>query len=86
MGKFTRADVEHELNRFFYDTAQVANPVTLSAMAKLMPITQIVYGTDFPYRTAADDTRGITAFFSGEDLKRIDRDNALRILPRLRTA
>ena len=84
--KFTRADVEHELNRFFYDTAQVANPVTLSAMAKLMPITQIVYGTDFPYRTAADDTRGVTAFFSGDDLKKVDRENALRILPRLRTA
>jgi predicted TIM-barrel fold metal-dependent hydrolase len=84
--KFTRADVERELHRFFYDTAQVANPVTLSAMAKLMPITQIVYGTDFPYRAAADHTRGITAFFGSEDLKKIDRENALRILPRLRTA
>ncbi len=85
-GKFTRADVEHELNRFFYDTAQVANPVTLSAMVKLMPITQIVYGTDFPYRSAADDTRGIAAYFGPDDLKKIDRENALRILPRLRAA
>ena len=33
-GKVTRATVEGELNRFYYDTAQVANPVTLSAMAQ----------------------------------------------------
>ena len=84
--KFSRADVEGELNRFFYDTAQVANPVTLAAMIKLMPISQIVYGTDFPYRTAADHTKGVTEVFSGDDLKKIDRENALRILPRLRSA
>jgi len=84
-GKFTRASVEGELTRFFYDTAQVANPITLAAMVKLMPISQIVYGTDFPYRTAADHTKGVSAVFSGDDLKKVDRDNALRLLPRLRS-
>lgn len=83
-GKITRADVAGELNRFFYDTAQVANDVTLAAMARLMPISQIVYGTDFPYRTAADHTRGVTAFFKGDDLKAVERENALRLLPRLK--
>jgi predicted TIM-barrel fold metal-dependent hydrolase len=83
-GKFTREQVDSELRRFFYDTAQVANPVTLSALVQLVPISQIVYGTDFPYRTAADDTKGVTAFFKGDDLAKVDRDNALRLLPRLR--
>jgi predicted TIM-barrel fold metal-dependent hydrolase len=85
-GKVTRATVEGELNRFYYDTAQVANPVTLSAMAQLMPISQIVYGTDFPYRTAAEHTKGVTEFFKGDDLRAIDRENALRLMPRLKTA
>ena len=85
-GKFTREQVNRQLTRFFYDTAQVANPITLSAMAKMMPISQIVYGTDFPYRTAADHTKGVTEFFGGEDLKKIERENALRLLPRLRSA
>ena len=58
-----------ELKRFYYDTAQVANNVTLAAMAQLMPISQIVYGTDFPYRTAADDTKGVTEFFKGDELE-----------------
>jgi hypothetical protein len=60
--------------------------VTLGALAKLVPVSQIVYGTDFPYRTAADHTRGVTATFSGDDLKKVDRENALRILPRLKGA
>jgi hypothetical protein len=84
-GKVTRATVDGELKRFYYDTAQVANNVTLAAMAQLMPISQIVYGTDFPYRTAADDTKGVTEFFKGDDLKAVDRENVIRLMPRLKT-
>ena len=56
------------------------------ALAKLVPVSQIVYGTDFPYRTAADHSRGVSAIFKGDELKAVDRDNALRLLPRLKTA
>ena len=84
--KFTREQVQAELNRFFYDTAQISGVVTLKALAELIPVSQIVYGTDYPYRTGADHTRGVTAVFSGQQLAQVDRDNALRILPRLRAA
>jgi predicted TIM-barrel fold metal-dependent hydrolase len=84
-GKITREIMSGELNRFFYDTAQVSGSVTMEALSKLVPVSQIVYGTDFPYRTASDHTRGVTAFFKGDDLKKVDRENALRILPHLRT-
>jgi 6-methylsalicylate decarboxylase len=84
--KYTRDQVNAEITRFYYDTAQVANAITLAALIKLVPISQIVYGTDFPYRTAADHTKGVTLVFSGDDLKAVDRENALRILPRLKTA
>ena len=84
-GKFTREQVQDELNRFYYDTAQVTMAGTLAALAKLVPVSQIVYGTDFPYRTAADHSKGVAALFSGDDLKKVDRENALRLLPRLRT-
>ena len=36
MGKVTREMVDHELNRFYYDTAQVSNEVTIQALAKLV--------------------------------------------------
>jgi len=85
-GKITHEIMEAELKRFFYDTAQISGAVTLEALARLVPVSQIVYGTDFPYRTAADHTRGVTAFFKGDDLRKVDRDNALRLIPRLRGA
>ena len=84
--KFTRADVDGELMRFYYDTAQISNTMTLDALAKLVPISQIVYGTDFPYRTAVDHSKGVADHFKGDDLKKVDRENALRLLPRLKSA
>jgi len=84
--KFNRAIVEGELRRFHYDTAQVANPITMAALVKLVPVSQILYGTDFPYRTAAEHTKGLEAIFTGDDLKAIDRGNALRLLPRLQAS
>jgi len=85
-GKFTREGVDGELRRFYYDTAQVSNAVTIGALAKLVPISQIVFGTDYPYRTAAEHVKGLAANFNADELKAIDRDNAVRILPRLRSA
>jgi predicted TIM-barrel fold metal-dependent hydrolase len=85
-GQFTRDRVQAELNRFYYDTAQVSLMGTLAALAKLVPVSQIVYGTDFPYRTAADHTRGVASVFSGDDLNKVNRENALRLLPRLSRA
>jgi 6-methylsalicylate decarboxylase len=85
-GKLTREMVDAELNRFYYDTAQIANAVTIGALARLVPISQIVFGTDFPYRTGVDHVKGLERVFSGTDLAAIDRENALRIVPRLKTA
>jgi hypothetical protein len=84
--KFTRAQVEHELFRFYYDTAQISNAVTIQALAKLVPVSQIVFGTDFPYRTGAEHVEGLSKAFGAADLRAIDRENALRILPRLKSA
>ena len=83
-GQFTREMVDHELKRFYYDTAQVANEVTIQALAKLVPVSQIVFGTDYPYRTSLEHVTGLTARFNAHDLAAIDRTNALRILPNWR--
>jgi 6-methylsalicylate decarboxylase len=83
-GKITRDQVQHELNRFFYDTAQVSNAVTIDALAKLVPTSQIVFGSDFPYRTSAEHVTGLAQHFEGKVLHGIERDNAARILPKVR--
>lgn len=84
-GKLTRAMVDHELRRFYYDTAQVANAVTIEALVKLVPLSQVVFGTDFNYRTPIEHVRGLAERFSEADQRKIGRDNPLRILPRLKT-
>jgi 6-methylsalicylate decarboxylase len=85
-GKFTREIVDGQLQRFYYDTAQVANAVTIGALAKLVPASHIVFGTDYPYRSGIEYPKGLAANFSADELKAINRENALRILPRLGTA
>ncbi len=82
--KFTRAIVDGELKRFYYDTAQISNTVTIEALAKLVPVSQIVFGTDYPYRSGIEHVEGLGKVFGAADLKAIDRDNALRIIPALR--
>ena len=83
---FTRESVDKELQRFYYDTAQIANAVTIDALVKLVPVSQVVFGSDYPYRTAEQHVKGLAAHFGAADLKGIERDNALRILSRLREA
>ena len=84
MRAYTPELVMTEFRRFYYDTAQAAHRAALASLTAVIPVSQIVYGTDFPFRTNEDHVRGLTAFFNLADMKAIDRDNALRLLPRLR--
>lgn len=62
-----------------------AHPYALASLTRLIPISQIVFGTDYPYRTAADHVKGLTDYgFTPADLMAIDRGNALRLLPQLK--
>lgn len=54
---------------------------------KLVPVSQVLYGTDYPFRDGAEVNAGLGAYgFSAADQRAIDRDNALRLLPRLKPA
>jgi predicted TIM-barrel fold metal-dependent hydrolase len=73
-----------ELQRFYYDVAQVAHPMALAALTRMVPISQILWGTDFPFRFGWEYVKGLGEFFSESDLRQIGRDNALALLPRWR--
>jgi predicted TIM-barrel fold metal-dependent hydrolase len=71
------------LQRFYYDTAQAAHPWALASLMRLVAISQVLFGTDFPWRTAAETAQGLKDFgFSEADLRAIDCANAERLLPR----
>ena len=74
-----------ELQRFYYDVAQIAHPAPLAALAKFEPASQILWGTDYPFRFGNEYVKALAAFgFSADDLDKIDRQNALALLPRLK--
>jgi predicted TIM-barrel fold metal-dependent hydrolase len=80
--------VLYELRRQYYDTAQASNPVAMGALRQVVPVTQIVYGTDYWYRTAEETARGLTTnkVFNAEELRMINRGNVERIIPRYKGA
>jgi predicted TIM-barrel fold metal-dependent hydrolase len=79
---FTGPGVMAELRRFYYDTAQASNAMIMSGLTRMVDSRQILFGTDYPYRTAPEQVAGLRAFLSDADLKLIGRGNAQRLLPK----
>ncbi len=77
-----------ELQKFYYDTAQAFSPYTMPSFKKLVPVSHILFGTDYPLGggSAAQVAKGVVdnGGFSETELRAIDRDNALQLLPRLK--
>jgi len=76
----------HELRRLYYDTAQSANPIAMRALRTLVPISQILFGTDYFYRAAAETVPALRrcGVFSPGELRQVSTGNALRLMPGLR--
>jgi predicted TIM-barrel fold metal-dependent hydrolase len=75
----------HELKRFHYDVAGAANPGALASLLKLVTTARVLFGTDFPPAgPSLDVVRSLAQIgFSEADLRAIDRENAIKLLPRL---
>jgi len=80
--------VTYELQKMYYDTAQAFNPYTMPSFRKFIPVSQIVFGTDFPLGggSAAIVAKGLkdNGGFTDAELRAVERENALRLLPRLK--
>jgi predicted TIM-barrel fold metal-dependent hydrolase len=73
------------LKRFYYDTAQASHIYAMSAITKFVNVSQLLFGTDFPFRNAEDHVQGLRECgFSESDLRAIENENAKRLLPRWR--
>lgn len=79
--------IEYELERLYYDIAGTAYRPAIAALTSLVPTTQILFGSDNPFVPLAETAKGIMQLgFSVDELKRIGRDNALTLLPRLKAS
>jgi len=74
----------HEARKFYYDTAAVYARAPLLALREVVTVEQIVFGTDVPWGHCDEIAKAVaeSGVFNADELKQIDRENALRILPR----
>jgi predicted TIM-barrel fold metal-dependent hydrolase len=71
-----RAELEH----FFYDLANTTNEPAFSALTTLIPASQLLFGSDYPYLPVAATSAGLTELgLAPETLRAIEHDNAARL-------
>jgi predicted TIM-barrel fold metal-dependent hydrolase len=77
--------VMYELKKLHYDIANATNPSSLAALMKLVPTSQIVWGSDFPYRAVGPTAEGWDKFEASPEIKSaVNRENALKLFPRFK--
>jgi predicted TIM-barrel fold metal-dependent hydrolase len=75
----------YEVQKLYFDTANFFNPYPWSTLLKLMPVSHILFGTDFPFSSASEVAKGLRDVgLSPADLQSIERENALKLFPRLK--
>jgi predicted TIM-barrel fold metal-dependent hydrolase len=74
---------EYELKKLVYEVSNATSPTSLAAVAALVPPSQIVFGTDYPFVPIEATIAGVDAFWAGALRDPVYRGNAAALLPRL---
>jgi predicted TIM-barrel fold metal-dependent hydrolase len=82
--RFAPDGIEAEFRRLYYDTANATHPSSMAALTALIPMSQISYGSDYPYYPL-NQIENLRRTLSAQDLAAISSGNAARLLPRLST-
>lgn len=79
-------EVFETLAQLYYDVALSAHPVPLAALRRLAPVTQILFGSDWPFTPEFGVARNIAQLeasdLSESDARAVARENAGRLFPR----
>lgn len=73
-----------EMAKLHYDTANATSAPTIAALLKLVPVSQVTYGTDYPYFPTDQNKDLHKLGLSAADLTAIEHGNAERLLPKLK--
>ncbi|MET0671070.1 MAG: amidohydrolase family protein [Xanthobacteraceae bacterium] len=78
--------VKAELGKLYLDVVGVTTPGALAAILDIVPMSQLLFGTDFPFWKPEETILGLAGLkLSPTDLAAIERGNALKLMPRLGT-
>jgi predicted TIM-barrel fold metal-dependent hydrolase len=93
-GRSTRGDqngmtaesIAEQFRKLHYDTANATSAPAMAALMKLVPTSQITFGSDYPYfpLSQIEDIRKMG--LSAADLTAIESANAMQLVPRLASA
>jgi predicted TIM-barrel fold metal-dependent hydrolase len=83
--QFAPDGIEAELRKLHYDTANAAFGPNMAALMKLVPVSQITYGTDYPYFKLDQIGALRQSGLAQADLQAIESGNAIRLVPRLKS-
>jgi predicted TIM-barrel fold metal-dependent hydrolase len=71
--------------RFYYEVAQGNTPGQLAALMQMVKISQVMFGSDYPFRLGTEAVDGVHNYkFTPDEIKAIDSENAIRVMPALR--
>lgn len=83
--QFAPEGIENEFRRLYYDTANATHPASMAALLKLVPESQVVFGTDYPYVPIAAQADALKKLdLSAGQLRAIESGSAANLLPRLK--
>lgn len=80
------AEVFETLEKLYYDVALSGHPSALDGLRRIAPLSQILFGSDWPFTPEMGVARNIhqlAGALSESDARAIARENALRVFPRL---
>lgn len=76
--------VKHELSKLYFDVIGVITPGAFKAVLDIVPMSQLLFGSDYPFWAPEATIRGLADLkLAAADLQAIERDNALKLLPTL---
>ena len=74
-----------EFQKLYFDIVSATNPPAMAALMKLTTAAQLLFGTDIPYMKAESSVSGLASLgLSAAEIRAIECDNALRIMPTLK--
>jgi predicted TIM-barrel fold metal-dependent hydrolase len=82
-GGFAPEGIIPELRRLYYDTANATSEPTMAALMKLVPTSQITFGSDYPYFPLNQIETLRKMGLPAADMQAIESGNAMRLVPRL---
>jgi 6-methylsalicylate decarboxylase len=72
------------VRKYYYEIAQGNLPGQFAALLELIPVAQLMFGSDYPFREGVEAMDGFNAHgFSDAERASINRETALRLMPGL---